>query len=232
MYITIYNYDVICLSETFFDSSLPTDDKNLEIPGYDLIRADHPSNSKRGGVCVYYRNSLPLKILDVFYLQECIIFELKIGNKFCKTAKPNQSQEELETFTSNSELMLDKIFETNLFLVTVLGDFNAKFSHWYKIDKTTTEGSKIARLTSQHGLKQIINRPTHILNNSFSCIDLLFTTQPTNLVMESGFHSSLQSNCHHQIIYARFNLKFTSPPPSPPLPMNVKSGIIKKQILI
>ena len=203
------------MSETFFDSSLPTDDKNLEIPGYGLIRADHPSNSKRGGVCVYYRNSLPLKILDIFYLQECIVFELKIGNKFCKTAKPNQSQEELETFTSNLELMLDKIFETNLFLVIVLGDFNAKFSHWYQIDKTTTEGSKIARLTSQHGLKQIINRPTHILNNSSSCIDLLFTTQPNNLVMESGVHSSLQSNCYHQIIYARFNLKiyFTTPSP-------------------
>ena len=131
----------------------------MEIPGYDLIRADHRSNSKRGDVCVYYRNSLPLKILDVFYLHECIVFELKIGNKFCKTAKPNQSQEELETFTSNLELMLDKIFETNLFLVIVLGDFNAKFSHWYKIDKTTTEGSKIARLTSQHGL--INYKPTY-----------------------------------------------------------------------
>ena len=83
-YITIYNYDAICFSETYLDSSILSDDKNLEIPGYDLIRADHPSNSKRGGVCVYYRNSLPLKIQDIFYLQECIVFELKIGNKFCK----------------------------------------------------------------------------------------------------------------------------------------------------
>ena len=83
-YITIYSYDVICLSETYLDSSIPSDDNNLEIPGYDLIRADHQSNSKRGNVCVYYRNSLPLKILDIFYLQECIVFELKIGNKSCK----------------------------------------------------------------------------------------------------------------------------------------------------
>ena len=78
------NYDVICLSETYLDSSILSDNKNLEIPGYNLIRADHPSNSKRGGVCVYYRNSLPLKILDIFYLQECIFFEFKIGNKLCK----------------------------------------------------------------------------------------------------------------------------------------------------
>ena len=74
VYITIYNYDIICLSETYLDSSILSDDKNLEIPGYDLILADHPSNSKRGGVCVYYRNSLQLKIQDIFYLQECIVF--------------------------------------------------------------------------------------------------------------------------------------------------------------
>ena len=83
-YITIYKYDVICLSEWYLDSSIPSDDNNLEIPGYDLIRADHPINSKQGGVCVYYRNSLPLKILDIFYFQECIVFKLKIGYKFCK----------------------------------------------------------------------------------------------------------------------------------------------------
>ena len=77
---------------------------------------------------------------------------------------------------------------------------------------------------------KIINQPTHILNNSSSCIDLLFTTQRNNLVMESGVHSSLQSNCHHQIIYARFNLKIYFAPPHSS-PMKVKSGIIKKRIL-
>ena len=140
-YITIYNYDVICLSETYLDSSILSDDKNLEIPGYDLIWADHLPNSKRGGVCIYYRNSLPLKILGIFYLQECIVFELKIGNKSCKIVSlyrsPNQSQDEFETFTNNLELILDKIFDTNPFSVIALGDFNAKLSQWYKNDETT-----------------------------------------------------------------------------------------------
>ena len=31
--------------------------------------------------------------------------------------------------------------------------------------------------------------------------------------MESGEHSSLLENCHHQIIYAKFNLKIYYPPP-------------------
>ena len=31
--------------------------------------------------------------------------------------------------------------------------------------------------------------------------------------MESGVHSALHENCHHQIIYAKFNLKIYYPPP-------------------
>ena len=45
-----------------------------------------------------------------------------------------------------------------------------------------------------------------------SRIDFLFTSQP-NLVMESGVHSSLHQNCHHQLIYAKVNLKVFSPSP-------------------
>ena len=48
--------------------------------------------------------------------------------------------------------------------------------------------------------------------NSSSCIDLIFTNQ-TNLVVDSGVHSSLHPNCHHQIIFAKFNLNVFYPPP-------------------
>ena len=45
-YIATHKLDVICLSETYLDSSISNDDDNLEIPGYDLYRADHSSNTK------------------------------------------------------------------------------------------------------------------------------------------------------------------------------------------
>ena len=67
-------------------------------------------------------------------------------------------------------------------------------------------------ITSQFGLQQLINEPTHDTSNSSSRSDLIFALQP-NLVMESGVHSSLRKNCHHQIIYAKFNLKIYYPPP-------------------
>ena len=120
-------------------------------------------------------------------MQECKVFEVKIGNKFCKIVSlyrlPNKSQGELV-------LTLEKILETNSFLVIAQENLNVKLRQWYKNDKTRTEGSKIANLTS----------------------GLLITPQ-LNLVMESGICSSLNSNCHHQIIYARFILKVYYLPP-------------------
>ena len=65
----------------------------------------------------------------------------------------------------------------------MIGDFNAKSKQWCKIDKTSFNGSQIQLLTSKFGLSQIITEPTHILENSRTCIDLLFTSQP-NMVME------------------------------------------------
>ena len=62
------------------------------------------------------------------------------------------------------------------------------------------------------GLEQIIKEPTRIIGYSSLCVDLIFTTQP-NLVMESRVHSSLHSNCHHHITFAKFNLKIHYPPP-------------------
>ena len=148
-YITIYGYNITYFLKTYLDSSILYDDSNLEIPGYDLIRADHTSNSKLGDLCVCYRNSLLLKIMDIFYLQKCIVFQLKkISSKSFKIVSlygsTSQFQGEFETFTGNFELTLDKIFETNLFLVIELRDFNTKQSQ--QMIRKTTEGSKIAIL--------------------------------------------------------------------------------------
>ena len=49
---------------------------------YSLIRSDHPSNSKRGGVCLYYKESLDVKIINLSARKECIICEVVIEN--CK----------------------------------------------------------------------------------------------------------------------------------------------------
>ena len=61
-------------------------------------------------------------------------------------------------------------------------------------------------------MNQLIKTPTHLLQNSATRIDLVFTNQP-HLVMESGVHSFLSSTCHHEIVFAKLNLKVEYSPP-------------------
>ena len=67
-------------------------------------------------------------------------------------------------------------------------------------------GYTVENTTSNFGLQQLFDEPTQIFSNSSLCIDLIYITQP-NLVMASGIHSSLHSNCHHHIVYAKIDLK-------------------------
>ena len=154
---------------------------------------------------------------------------MKIGDKVCNFISlyrsPSQTLDNFETFSKNFELNLENIVHRNSFLVVVIGNFNAKSSKWHCQDKSTFEGNVIDNITSQFGLYQVIKEPTHILNTSSSCIDLIFTSLP-NLIIDSGLHSSLHPNCHHQIVYAKFNLEIIYP-----LLICEKFGTIKMLIL-
>ena len=36
-YISVHKFDIICFSETYLNSEIPSDDENLEIAGYNLV---------------------------------------------------------------------------------------------------------------------------------------------------------------------------------------------------
>ena len=79
-YNSVYKYDVIALSETMLDSSVS--DEDIYIKGFskDVLRKDHPSNAKVGGVCLYFREGLPItRRKDHELLPETIVAEIKIG---------------------------------------------------------------------------------------------------------------------------------------------------------
>ena len=56
----VHDFDIICISESFLDSSFSSDDSTLNLKGYKLVRADHPLDIKRGGTCTYYQEILPI----------------------------------------------------------------------------------------------------------------------------------------------------------------------------
>ena len=73
-YNAIHNYDITCLSETY---------SNHDIPGYEIIRVDHPTNQKRGCSCIYHKDFLPKKVNNTSCLKECLSFSLSVYGKQC-----------------------------------------------------------------------------------------------------------------------------------------------------
>ena len=71
----------------FLNSSIQTNDDRISIDGYNLIRTDNSSDSKRGGVCIYYKkhilfcinqNTISYYGVDVSIFDKChhdIIFD-------------------------------------------------------------------------------------------------------------------------------------------------------------
>ena len=78
-YISLYKHDFICLSEIYLVFSKP--DSLLEIDRYILVRADHSNNIKRGGVCIYYKESFPVQVISLPYLKEALLLEITYNKK-------------------------------------------------------------------------------------------------------------------------------------------------------
>ena len=83
-FITAYNFDILCLSETFLDSTITHNDENINFSGYSLLRVDHPNKIKRGGVWMYFKESLPLiRRSDLSNMKEYLVTEINVSNEKC-----------------------------------------------------------------------------------------------------------------------------------------------------
>ena len=192
----------------------------LALNGYTFIKKNHPQNVKRGGVGLYIKDSLPSKRRsDLETLPECIVYEIQLNRKkYFFTViyrSPSQNQSEFDNFTINFELMLSKMHAENPFCVMIAGDFNCRSTQWWENDIENNEGRLFESITADIGLHQLISEPTHLIGDSKSCIDLIFTDQP-NLFIESGVHTSLHEQCHHQIIYGKLSVSNVALPPLHP----------------
>ena len=116
-----HKFDMICLSETFLGSSIPSNDESLNMKGYKLIRADNPSDSKKDGVGIYYKEYLAVRPVVVKNLNECLIFEVTIKIKRGYVASlyrlSSQTQDQLDFFLINFEQLISDII-TGILLCT------------------------------------------------------------------------------------------------------------------
>ena len=170
---------MICLLESYLDASVSSDNNNL--------------NVKRCGVCVYFKESLPVRCLPNSYLKECFVLEVSVNNKrgyvVSLYRSPSQTSDEFDSFITNLEKIVVDISRSNPHFLLLIGDFNAKSSNWSSNDTTTAEGTQLDYFTSLHGMKQVITEPTHILQNCASCIDLILPISQTLLwIQEYIYH--------------------------------------------
>ena len=94
----LQNYDLICLSKIFLSPLVSSTLDSLNIDGYYIVRSDHPSGLKRGGVCCYFKESLPVRILKITLVTECLVLEMLYNDKLDIYRSPSQSSQEFAQF--------------------------------------------------------------------------------------------------------------------------------------
>ena len=60
-YISVYNYDILALDETYLSSNISHDETFIEGFGKNPFRQDDPSGLRKGGICMYFNENLPIK---------------------------------------------------------------------------------------------------------------------------------------------------------------------------
>ena len=214
---SLFNYDLISICETSLNDSVELPEPLLN--DYTFVHANNPANTRRGGVGLFYKNSFPVVVRNDLSFDETIVVEIKFGRKkifftvLYRSPAFNHTSFEFLAFLSNFRNLYSKIMAENPFAMFFTGDYNAHSQFWWPDGGTTPEGTEIENLFTSLGLSQVICEPTNFEpNKNPSCIDLVITNQP-NLILDCGTRASLDSYCHHQIIYCKVNFRIPPPPP-------------------
>ena len=220
-----HQFDIIGLCETYFTPS--TADSDIFISGFSdkPFRADCPStiidgSRPRGGVCLYYKEHLPIKNRkDLVLNNETVISEITLGRKkifFVLSYRPPSmiTVNDVAAYCTSLKESIDKISEENPSLVVLTGDFNARSPlFWSEERHENMPGEKLSDFMLLNCLEQLIAEPTHFPRDDIeTCIDLIFTDKPASFV-DSGVIPSPDPKCKHQIIHGTINFSVPSPPP-------------------
>ena len=150
--------------------------------GYTFLSANHPSNNYRGGVGLFYKNSLPISPRYDLAFEESIVVELKLGRKKIFFTVLYRSPSNLSTstkfhdFLNNFKQLHAQINSENPYASFFTGDFNGHSQFWWPDGDSTPEGKEIEELFSNLNLSQIISEPTNFTpGKNTSCIDITAT---------------------------------------------------------
>ena len=118
---TLFNYDIISLCETSLNDEMQVPEK--AIPGYKYQPLNHPSGNKKGGVGIFYKDTLPLRIRSDLSFNECLVTELIFGRKkiffsvFYRNPEDDANSPEFENFLSNFKKLNNTINNLNPYAI-------------------------------------------------------------------------------------------------------------------
>ena len=129
------------MSETWLDSTTSIDSNDLSLKSYNLHRVDDSDDVKKGGVYVYYKETLAVHFLQT-KLDQCIVSEVTIKNKkkghvISLYRSPSETPDQFDNYLQLFEEVLQDIFNLKSSFVLITSDFNCKNSSWYLGDLVT-----------------------------------------------------------------------------------------------
>ena len=213
-----YNFDIFGVCESLLNKDILNDDIFINGFSPDPFRADKPENIRNGGVCLYFKENLPIKRrVDLELLSETIVAEVKSDKQkiffVLSYCHPQLSVNEFENYTNTLETIYECIRNENPTLTIITGDFNARSPLFWENDNETKEGRVFNNFLISNNIDELINEPTHVLDNgNQSCIDLICTDQ-ANFFTETGVLPTLDSHSKHNIIHGTLNFHVPCPPP-------------------
>ena len=129
-----------------------------------MIRADHPINTKWGGVCIFYKETFAVCIVNSLNFNECIVCEVSIQNSKGYIGviyrSPSQNTIEFEHFLSDFQKLLNYTTSNNGLFTIILGEYNLDLQ---------SGGLKIKQQLKAHNLNLLQMRMgfTNLYHNTF-----------------------------------------------------------------
>lgn len=171
---------ILTVCETFLSSEVP--DEAIKIPSYSLLRKDRSTHG--GGLVLYYEENLNLLRLTHLEKYDCesIWFRVETGEHDiigCSAYWPPNAEEDL---TLHIQEGLDSLTARWNSIIYVTGDFNAHHTSFPWSHHTNRAGRGLFDLLQENDLSQIVNEPTRITANTRSCLDVVLTNLPQEMI--------------------------------------------------
>ena len=181
------DFDILAFSETWLHAAIQTTD--LLMPNFKPPERKDRTRDHHGGVMIYVKDSVhytrrnDLEPLNI----ECIWIEIQLKQTRILFGlfyrPPNSDALYLSAIEDSISLALD----TQISNIIVTGDFNLNVLNPHT-------SNKISDICTQFSLYQTITEPTHFTEHSSSLIDVVFTSDNSNILYSGVLDSAITNS--------------------------------------